>query len=122
MPEHDPSPEVKATDTDDSTLGGYISLHSRPPAFEGTDGHPYTVSIEIEQTGNLRTPYSGYLVFPRWAKSGVGIVGHVETPTLAEARTSSQTRTILQLLTLQDVKYQLDKAIISQQEPSHEDD
>ena len=122
MPEDNPSPEVKATDTDDSTLGGYISLHSRPPAFEGTDGHPYTVSIEIEQTGNLRTPYSGYLVFPRWAKSGVGIVGHVETPTLAEARTSSQTRTILQLLTLQDVKYQLDKAIISQQEPSDEDD
>lgn len=124
MSEHnpDPSPEPKAKNADDSTLGGYINLHSRPPAFEGTDGHPYTVSIEIEHTGNLRTPYSGYLVFPRWAESGVGIVGHVETPTLAEARTGSQATEILQLLTLQDVKYQLEKAIIRQQELRREND
>lgn len=124
MSEHnpDPSPEPKAKNADDSTLGGYINLHSRPPAFEGTDGHPYTVSIEIEHTGNLRTPYSGYLVFPRWAESGVGIVGHVETPTLAEARTGPQATEILQLLTLQDVKYQLEKAIIRQQELRREND
>ena len=67
---------------EDATLGGYFRRHDRPPAFEGPDGHPYTVSLETEKTGNLRAPYQGYLVFPRWAETGVGIVGHVETPTL----------------------------------------
>ena len=73
-----------ATDSgkDDTTLGGYFHVHNRPPAYEGSDGHPYTVSLEVEKTGNLRTPYAGYLVFPRWAETGVGIVGHVETRTL----------------------------------------
>jgi hypothetical protein len=66
----------------DATLGGYFRTHDRPPAFEGADGHPYTVSIEIEKTVDLRTPWEAYLVFPRWAHTGLGIVGHVETPTL----------------------------------------
>lgn len=67
---------------DDTTLGGYFRVHDRPPAFEGSDGHPYTVSIEVEKTADLRAPYLGFLVYPRWAHTGVGIVGHVETPTL----------------------------------------
>ena len=79
-------------DNSDGTLGGYLAVHSRPPAYEGTDGHPYTVSIELEHTGNLRAPYSGYLVFPRWAETGVGIVGHVETDTVIEARTETWRR------------------------------
>jgi hypothetical protein len=68
--------------TEDATLGGYFRVHDRPPAFEGIDGHPYTVSIETEKTPDLRAPWTGFLVFPRWAKTGVGIVGHVETPVL----------------------------------------
>lgn len=74
----------------DATLGGYFATHERPPAFEGSDGHPYTVSVEVERTANLRAPYAGYLVFPRWAQSGVGIVGHVETPTLVEAESEAE--------------------------------
>lgn len=66
----------------DATLGGYFRVHERPPAFEGLDGHPYTVSVEVEKTPDLRAPWEGYLVFPRWARTGLGIVGHVETPTL----------------------------------------
>ena len=44
-----------ATDSgkDDTTLGGYFHVHNRPPAYEGSDGHPYTVSLEVEKTGNL---------------------------------------------------------------------
>lgn len=68
----------------DATLGGYLEEHDRPPAFEGTDGQPYTVSIEVERTPNLRAPWIGWLVFPRWAETGLGIVGHVETPVLWE--------------------------------------
>lgn len=82
----DPDPPVDPTSDgsppDDGTLGGYFRVHDRPPAFEGPDGHPYTVSIETERTADLRAPWEGYLVFPRWARTGVGIVGHVETDTL----------------------------------------
>lgn len=67
---------------DDSTLGGYFAVHSRPPAFEACDGQPYTVSIETERSPDLRAPVAGYLLFPRWAETGVGIVGHVATPLL----------------------------------------
>ena len=66
----------------------------------------------MEQTGNLRAPYSGYLVFPKWAETGVGIVGHVETSILVEARTASEATKVLESLTLYEVKEQLENAII----------
>lgn len=72
--------------TPDANLGGYFRVHDRPPAFEGSDAHPYTVSIEVEKTPDLRAPWMAYLVFPRWAATGVGIVGHVETPVLWKGR------------------------------------
>ncbi len=82
MTDTDAPPPADPGDPDETTLGGYLRIHERPPAFEGTDGHPYTVSIEVEKTPDLRAPYEGFLVFPRWATTGVGIVGHLETPTL----------------------------------------
>lgn len=96
---------------DDTTLGGYFRVHDRPPAYEGSDGHPYTVSLETEKTGDLSAPYSGYLVFPRWARTGVGIVGHVETRTLVQARTGEEVTAGLGALTLYDVQDLLEEAI-----------
>jgi hypothetical protein len=95
----------------DATLGGYISEHDRPPAFEGVDAQPYTVSIETEQTGNLRRPFAGYLVFPKWAETGLGIIGHVETPVLVEAQSAAEVTRHLSELTLGEVKEHLDVAI-----------
>ncbi len=95
----------------DATLGGYLEEHQRPPAFQGKDGSPYTVSLEVEQVGSLQNPYVGYLVFPRWADTGLGIVGHVETPALLAERGSAEVRTRLAGLTLQEVKGLLDEAI-----------
>jgi hypothetical protein len=97
--------------SDDTTLGGYIRVHDRPPAYEGSDGHPYTVSLETEKTGNLRAPWAGFLVFPRWAQTGVGIVGHVETRDLVEARTMEEARETLGALTLHEVHALLEDAI-----------
>jgi len=96
---------------DDSTLAGYFDVHDRPPAYDGPDGHPYTVSLEVEQTSNLRAPYAGYLVFPRWAETGIGIVGHVETPTLVECATSDEALAGLGVLTLIEVQQLLHEAI-----------
>jgi len=95
----------------DGTLGGYLRVHDRPPAFEGPDGHPYTVSIEVEQTGNLLAPFQGYLVFPRWAQTGVGIVGHAESPTLVECRSRGEAEERLGALTLLEVRKILENAV-----------
>ncbi|HSG46254.1 MAG TPA: hypothetical protein VLA43_00440 [Longimicrobiales bacterium] len=101
---------------EDGTLGGYLRVHDRPPAFDGPDGHPYTVSVEVERTGNLVTPYLGYLVFPRWAQTGVGIVGHVETPILVECRTREEAEERLGALTLMEVQEHLEAAVADSDE------
>jgi hypothetical protein len=55
--------------------------------------------------------FAGYLVFPRWAQNGVGIVGHVETGTLAEGSSSEDVTEELGRLTLMDVQRLLEEAI-----------
>lgn len=100
----------------DATLGGYFGHHDRPPAFEGTDGQPYTVSIEVEKTADLAAPYHAYLVFPRWAETGLGIVGHVETPILFESRSRQEAVSRLEELSLDAVKRHLDEAIRARDE------
>jgi len=99
-------------------LGGYLRVHERPPAFDGPDGHPYTVSIEVERTADLRAPYHGYLVFPRWARTGVGIVGHVESPTLALCRSEREAQERLGALDLHEVRRILEEAVARR---NHED-
>ncbi|MSR35673.1 MAG: hypothetical protein EXR95_03365 [Gemmatimonadetes bacterium] len=95
----------------DSTLGGYLQVHNRPPAFEGSDGQPYTVSIEVEKTANLRVPWIAYLVFPRWAETGLGVVGHVETPALWEGTGAEEVTALVGRTPLLGVKQLLDEAI-----------
>lgn len=107
-------PEAEAPSEEpaqDATLAGYFAVHDRPPAYQGSDGHPYTVSLEVEKTGNLRAPFEGYLVFPRWAQNGVGIVGHVETPTLCEGASAEEVADALGRLGLVEVQDLLHEAI-----------
>ena len=99
LPPEPESPPVTDASAD-STLGGYLRTHDRPPAFEGPDGHPYTVSIEVERTGDLVSPHHGYLVFPKWALTGVGIVGHLESPTLIRSRRAAEAQKYLEGLEL----------------------
>ena len=107
--------EGDSTPLADGTLGGYRSFHNRPPGFEGMDGHPYTVSVEIEKTPDLEAPYSGYLVFPRWADTGAGIVGHQETPLLVHGTSREGVEAALETLTLLEVNHLLAEAILRQQ-------
>ena len=88
----------------DGTLGGYFGHHHRSPAFEGPDGYPYTVSLEVEKTPDLQAPFSGYLIFPRWAETGAGIVGHLETPLLLHGKSRGEIMAGLGALTLLEVK------------------
>jgi hypothetical protein len=100
----------------DGTLSGYLEHHQRPPGFEGSDGHPYTVSVEVEKNPNLRAPFSGFLVFPRWADTGVGIIGHLETPMLGSGKSRVEVETALGALTLSEVNQLLEEAIRHQHE------
>ena len=106
VPEGSDSP-----DAPDATLGGYLEVHERPPAFSGSDEQPYTASIEVESVENLIAPYVGYLVFPRWAETGLGIVGHLETPVLWEGRSRDEIVDRAHALSLVEVKRLLDEAV-----------
>jgi hypothetical protein len=98
-------------DLPDSTLGGYLAVHNRPPAFAGVDSQPYTVSVEVEKRANLRVPWIAYLVFPCWAETGLGIVGHVETPVLWEGQARGEVEGLVGKTPLTRVKELLDEAI-----------
>ena len=100
-----------APDDRDQTLGGYHEVHDRPPAFSGLDGQPYTVSVEVESVENLAAPYVAYLVFPRWAETGLGIVGHLETPVLWDGTSREEVESRVRALALTEVKRLLDEAI-----------
>ena len=98
-------------DSPDGTLGGYLEVHERPPGFTGSDGQPYTVSVEVETVDNLAAPYVGFLVFPRWAETGLGIVGHLETSVLREGRSRDEVQDRIHALPLTEVKRLLDEAV-----------
>lgn len=110
-PDHDPPGESHGDLPRDGTLGGYMAEHGRPPSFEGADGHPYTVSVEVEQIGDLRTPFAGYLVFPRWSHGGREIVGHVQTPLLTRGRSHAEVVDTIGGIPLAEIKELLDEGI-----------
>ncbi len=110
-PSGDGSEDSDSPDAADATLGGYQEVHERPPAFSGSDGQPYTASVEIESVENLAAPYVAYLVFPRWADTGIGVVGHLETPVLAEGKSRDEVQDRVDALPLTEVKRLLDEAI-----------
>jgi hypothetical protein len=103
--------EVDATELD-MTLGGYIAKHTRPPAFGGSDGQPYTVDIDAEATGDEGGhAFAAFLVFIRWAETGAGIMAHTESGDVAFGNTEAEARQRALELTLYEVKTELDNAI-----------
>jgi hypothetical protein len=85
--------------------------HDRAAAFSGSDGHPYSVAIYVEEEPDVRGLYGAALLFVRWSPSGDRPVGHVETETLAWGRTPEEAESRLDALSLYDVKAALDEAI-----------
>src|SRR5688500_13744670 len=106
---------VPPEDADESTLGGYLAIHGRSPGFEGSDGLPYTVAVETEETDEPGG-WAAYFVFLRWAADSTAIMGHVETGDVAKGSTASEAEKGARLLTLQQVKELLEAAIASRAE------
>jgi hypothetical protein len=102
----DPSPP-------DRSLGGYMREHDRPSAFEGADGQPYTVDVDVEavEGGPPGRAYAAFLIFVRWAETGAGILEHVESHDIAYGPTPEAAREAALELSLYEVKAELDRAI-----------
>ncbi|MGI9627414.1 MAG: hypothetical protein ACR2QM_11310, partial [Longimicrobiales bacterium] len=84
----------------------------------GCDGQPYTVSIETERSVDLRAPVSGYLVFPKWAQTGLGVIGHVESPLLWSGPSQQAVEASAGETPLAEVQQILNEAIVRQAESS----
>lgn len=97
--------------TDDSTLGGYLEAHSRPPAFEGSDGAAYSAAVYVDDTPDEGGRYGGAVMFVRWAEGGDRPVGHLETAFLVFGDTPEAAAAAVRALSLYEVKAELDKAI-----------
>lgn len=93
----------------DLTFAGYVETHDRVPAFEGSDGEPYTVDIDTEETPE--GDWVAFLVFVRWAATGAGIMGHVTSADVARGGSEEEVREAALELTLYELKTELDRAI-----------
>ena len=95
----------------DSTLAGYRQEHERPPAFEGADGQAYTVAVEVAPSDDDARPFAAFFVFPRWAETGAGIMGHVESPDIAWGPSADEACAAAEAWTLFEIRGERDAAI-----------
>lgn len=103
---------------DESTIGGYMAVHARPAAFEGSDGLSYSVAIEVDRTGDDAHPWGAWFLFVRWRRLGAqGVEGHLESPWLAHGDTADEAKATLGAMPLGEVKAILDD-LIRQHEPA----
>jgi len=93
-----------------------MAKHERAAAFEGADGHPYSVAIYVDDEPDEKGRYGAALLFVRWSPSGDRPVGHAESPPLAWGRTPSEAEERVKALSLYDVKQALDEAIATRPE------
>lgn len=100
----------------DASLGGYFEKHSRPPAFEGSDGASYSVDVYIEEDETANQKYSAALIFVRWSSDGAQPVGHLETMPLAVSDRRAEVKSALYALTLHQVKGHLERLIEEKKE------
>lgn len=97
---------------DPNTLGGYLAVHDRPAAFEGSDGFSYSVEILADDEHQGAEPWGAYLFFIRWARIGAtSPEGHLESDVLARGETESDARARVGGMALNEVKRVLDELI-----------
>ena len=101
---------------DANTLGGYVAVHDRPAAFEGSDGFSYSAEIVVDATDDAAAPYAAYLLFVKWARVGAqSPEGHLETDYLSRAATEDAARAALGAWQLSAVKRALDELIATKE-------
>lgn len=97
---------------DANTIGGYMAVHARPAAFEGSDGFSYSVELATDESGEPARPFGAFFLFLRWRRLGAqGVEGHLESDFLAWGDSADSAREALGRMTLADVKGVLDALI-----------
>ena len=98
---------------DPNTLGGYMAVHDRPAAFEGSDGFSYSVEILADEDHAPSTePWGAYLFFVKWARIGSSSPeGHLESDVLARGASEQAAKARVGALPLNEVKRVLDDLI-----------
>lgn len=102
---------------DEKTLGGYMAVHARPAAFEGSDGMSYSVDIGTDSTGDPDAPVGAYLLFIRWSPGEPGVSGHLETDFLFRGGSERSVREATGAMPLDEVKKTLD-ALLADRAPT----
>jgi hypothetical protein len=104
---------------DANTIGGYMAVHGRPAAFEGSDGLSYSVAIESDRAAGESAPWGAYLLFLRWRRIGQqGVEGHLESEFLSFAASPDEAKESLGAMSLSEVREVLERLIASHREPS----
>ncbi len=107
---------------DERTLGGYLAVHARPPAFEAEDGYSYSVAVGTDTTGDREVPWGGFLLFLRWRRLGAqGVEGHLETGFLATGRTEAEATAGVHALPLAEVQERLAVLVHAEMEQARAD-
>lgn len=96
---------------DANTIGGYMAVHDRPAAFEGSDGASYSVEIVTDLSDEKERPFAAYLLFVRWRERDPVASGHLETDLLALGATEEEARKTVGAMPLNEVKTKLDELI-----------
>ena len=101
---------------EDATLGGYLDEHRRPPAFDGSDGNPYSAEIYVDEEPCADGRYGAAVLFVRWSVEGDGVAGHLETEYLGYGDTPADADASLRHLTLYELKDHLERLIGTRKE------
>jgi hypothetical protein len=99
---------------DPNTLAGYMAVHERPAAFEGSDGFSYSVDILADDDASHPPGdrFGGYLFFVKWARIGASApAGHLESDVLARGATEDDARMRVGAMSLTEVMRVLDALI-----------
>ena len=97
---------------DETTVGGYHAVHSRPAALEGRDGMSYSLDVLSDTTGEAARPFGAYLIFVQWARLGAQKAeGHLETDFLAWGNDAEEAERALGSLPLTEAQRALDTLI-----------
>jgi hypothetical protein len=101
---------------DANTIGGYMAVHARPAAFEGTDGASYSVEIVADEAGESQRRFGAYLLFVKWREGDPVAAGHVETDYLAYGATEAEVLAEVGAMKLSEVRSRLDALIAERAE------
>jgi len=95
---------------EDDTLAGYVAVHGRPPAFEGSDGRAYSVGVFSDDEPQADGRFGASLLFLRWSVASAPD-GHLESDYLAWDRDAAAAEAAVGRLPLLEVKRTLDALI-----------